>query len=250
MLHYYPTIYSISDPHPIAVCSGRSLPDGSPVPPGERTYTNSCTIKHGSFGGVGGEQYYCTGSDDFRTYLWKIPRLAALLEGRRVVGAMDWIGEKSVGTVGFTSGALQPRYVPTELSVPLCRLTGHQSIVNTALMHPHLLHVVTSGIERDILLHSPTPVSPCATGLARTPTDVRALPEGDRRSHRLVLQAMGLLHMPEPEMDDEAESIALFDEILRREGEGDVFELRHWHNDLEEGTDTDDDSVLRMDVDS
>ena len=45
MKHYLPTIYAIMDPDPLAVLSGRNLPDGALVPDGERTYTNSCTIK-------------------------------------------------------------------------------------------------------------------------------------------------------------------------------------------------------------
>jgi WD repeat-containing protein 22 len=44
-LNYLPAIYSLSDPNPIAVLSGRNLPDGSPIPPKQRTYKNSCTMK-------------------------------------------------------------------------------------------------------------------------------------------------------------------------------------------------------------
>lgn len=43
--HYYPTIYSLHDPNPVAVCSARKLPGGDPVPENDRTYSNSCTIK-------------------------------------------------------------------------------------------------------------------------------------------------------------------------------------------------------------
>lgn len=42
---FYPTLYALSDPYPIAVCKGTLLPDGSQVPEGERTYANACTIK-------------------------------------------------------------------------------------------------------------------------------------------------------------------------------------------------------------
>lgn len=42
---HLPTIFSVSDSHPIAICSGRNLPDGTNVPSGEPTYSNSCTIK-------------------------------------------------------------------------------------------------------------------------------------------------------------------------------------------------------------
>lgn len=44
-LGYGPTIYSLADPYPVAVCSGRLRPDGSPVAPNERSYSNCCTIK-------------------------------------------------------------------------------------------------------------------------------------------------------------------------------------------------------------
>jgi WD repeat-containing protein 22 len=54
-------------------------------------------------------------------------------------------------------------------------LSGHQSIVNTTLMHPHFPHIVTSGIERHILLHSPSQSSPCSQNLKLTP-EVRNLP--------------------------------------------------------------------------
>lgn len=43
--HWFPTIYAISDPHPLAVLTGKNNPDGSPVNVGERTYSNSCTMK-------------------------------------------------------------------------------------------------------------------------------------------------------------------------------------------------------------
>lgn len=44
-LGYVPTIYSLADPYPVATCSGKYQPDGTPIPDGVRTYTNNCTIK-------------------------------------------------------------------------------------------------------------------------------------------------------------------------------------------------------------
>jgi WD repeat-containing protein 22 len=38
-----------------------------------------------------------------------------------------------------------------------------------------MLHIVTAGIERNIILHSPTPSSPCTQNLARTPVETRVL---------------------------------------------------------------------------
>jgi hypothetical protein len=54
---------------------------------------------------------------------------------------------------------------------------GHRSIVNTTLIHPNLLHVISSGVENDIILHSPTMSSPCSKNLSMTETDVRRLPD-------------------------------------------------------------------------
>lgn len=53
--------------------------------------------------------------------------------------------------------------------------SGHESIVNTIAFHPHLLHVVTAGVERRVVLHSPTPSSPCTQNLSLSPTTVRQL---------------------------------------------------------------------------
>jgi len=108
-------------------------------------------------------------------------------------------------------------------------------------MHPHFPYILTSGIERDILLHSPTPNSPCATELPRTSTDVRAVPPSGPESGRLVLQAMGLLPVQDStEMEDDSGIIALFDNILRQEGHGDVFALRRWTSDDEDEGSADD----------
>ncbi|KAG8905300.1 hypothetical protein FRB99_000273 [Tulasnella sp. 403] len=87
---HYPTIYSPNDPYPLAYCTGRTLPDGSPIPSGERTYSNSATMKHGSFGG---SDYYSAGSDDFRSYIWKIPPKSYLEEHRRPMTSSDWLNQ-------------------------------------------------------------------------------------------------------------------------------------------------------------
>lgn len=46
--HYYPIIYALNDPEPLAICTGRNLPGGSPVPPEQRTYCNISTMKVGT----------------------------------------------------------------------------------------------------------------------------------------------------------------------------------------------------------
>ncbi len=104
-------------------------------------------MKHGSFGGLGSDRdmFYVEGSDDFRTYVWKVPEVSALLEGRDVVSCSEWTMNKRPGeigasqnpdeyvvervsmmdySVGYSSSLLGPRYVPVDVSVPLARLTG------------------------------------------------------------------------------------------------------------------------------
>ncbi|KAI0826856.1 WD40 repeat-like protein [Trametes gibbosa] len=236
ILHHHSTLYAIDDSYPIATFSGRHNPDGSPVLPGEPTWSNSCTMKHGSFGGFGSdrETYYAHGSDDFQTYLWNIPDDTAALRDRRVVvEADDWYAQThgSPGEVGYAQSSLSPRYIPVELSVPHARLRGHDSIVNSALIHPTRPYLLTAGIERFIRLHSP---HACAPYVTRTPPDVRAVPASDPDSRMLLLRAMGIIDDPGPghEEDeggpegDDRQTIALFDQILRAEGGRDVFALR------------------------
>src|SRR5580693_6395297 len=55
---------------------------------------------------------------------------------------------------------------------------GHLSIVNSTLIHPVLPIVATAGIERQVLLHSPTPNTPWGSNLSLTPTTTRPLPNG------------------------------------------------------------------------
>ena len=46
--HHVPTLYSLNDPYPIATFSGKHLPNGERVLPGDRTYSNCCTMKVGT----------------------------------------------------------------------------------------------------------------------------------------------------------------------------------------------------------
>ncbi|KAF7985928.1 hypothetical protein HWV62_43850 [Athelia sp. TMB] len=230
MLHFLPTIYSVSDPHPIAVCSAPlPIPSEQDFIPKERGYTNSCTMKHGSFGGPGlaVDSYYATGSDDFRAYVWKIPDPAKLLDGRQVFSADAWAAEAS-HHIGFTEGLFSPRYVPVDISQPAFRLNGHNSIVNTALIHPSFMHIVTAGVERDIFLHGPAPSSPCTSGLGKTDTNVRNILPMDPEDRERVFRALSAALGQDSDDTDELETIALFDQILRQEGDPDVFDTRHW----------------------
>ena len=85
--------------------------------------------------------------------------------------------------------------------------------MNSVLFHPSLLHIVTAGIERNVVLHSPTRSSPCAKGLALTPTTVRALPTGSPEDHGRFLRALSL-GLGTNDSGEDAETIALFDEYV------------------------------------
>ena len=83
--------------------------------------------------------------------------------------------------------------------------------MNSVLFHPSLLHIVTSGIERHVILHSPTKSSPCAQGLKLTPTTMRTLPTGSPEDHSRFLRTMSS-GLDTDDSGEEAETIALFDE--------------------------------------
>jgi WD repeat-containing protein 22 len=82
-------------------------------------------------------------------------------------------------------------------------------------MHPHFLHIVTSGIEKDILLHSPAANSPCSRDMERTSTDVRVLSDDEDDLDRSIY-FRALAGFPPPEMDNEEGSeritIQMFDQ--------------------------------------
>ncbi|KAF8798922.1 WD40 repeat-like protein [Phlegmacium glaucopus] len=254
-VHYLPTIYALSDPNPLAVLSGTKLPDGTPNPPSQRTYSNSCTMKHGSFGGPGldTDDLYAAGSDDFRGYVWKIPPISVLEEQRKVFSVNEWENHQPALTeVAFTKSDQGMKYLPREISTPLCHLPGHKTIVNTAVFHPHFLHVVTAGVEKTIHLHSPTPSSPCTQDLSLSPLDVRQLNERDNHEDRLVyLNAlMGARALDEDEDEDagERQTICFFDHVLREEGQTDVFLNRRWSY-LDSSSEEDSDSGDEKDPD-
>ncbi|GAA5881610.1 hypothetical protein JCM3774_006493 [Rhodotorula dairenensis] len=195
---HLPTLYELSEPEPLACFASPAPPPPSasllssssssstataPPPPMSfpRGYRNSTTTKHGSFGGsYGGADaaapgrglYYAAGSDDFKTYLWEVPDLERLREGRRrvrstAIGAGDRSGsgghtaaaaaaEDGVRFLDMqTKGPIAPAVFPALVSPASSILTGHRSVVNTALFHPTLPLLYTAGVEKLIVRHSP-----------------------------------------------------------------------------------------------
>ncbi|KAJ6582810.1 WD40-repeat-containing domain protein [Mycena sp. CBHHK59/15] len=219
-VHYFPTIYALMDPHPVAVCSAPNLPDGTPVPPGERTYANSCTMKHGSFGGPGldADVLYAAGSDDFRAYVWALPSPAELTAQRTVISSAEWSAGEHAGVVAPHGLAVCPRATGHAACAP----GGHQSIVNTVLVHPRMLLAVTAGVEAGVVLHGATD----------------GLLDGMRRTGGAT-RAVGGPWVPDAEdgeveggeemwVEVQRDTIRLFDHILQHEGDADVFAVRLW----------------------
>ncbi|KAJ7022762.1 WD40 repeat-like protein [Mycena alexandri] len=232
MLNYFPTIYALIDPDPVAVCSAANLPDGTPIPPGQRTYANACTMKHGSFGGPGldTDALYVAGSDDFRAYVWALPPPARLAAQRTILSHAEWEAGAHVGVVAFAESPTAPRCVPAQLHTPRARLGGHASIVNTVLVHPRMLLAATAGVEAGIVLHGA--VDSLLGGMAATSTQMRELGEewvpdlGEEGAERWV--------------DEQTETIELFDDLLQRERQADVFVLRRWRGDGDATADSSD----------
>ncbi|KAJ7069459.1 WD40 repeat-like protein [Mycena amicta] len=229
MLNYFPTIYGLRDPDPIAVCSAPNLPNGTPVPMGARTYGNCSTIKHGAFGGPSLDEdvLYIAGSDDFRAYAWSLPS-PAVLEARRTILTHDeWTADEDGGAVAFASRTSGPRCIPAQLDTPLARLGGHSSIVNTVQVHPQMLLVATAGVESRVVIHGA--VDSLLDGMTRTSPSTRELGErwewdGDREDAEWE--------------DDQRMTMNLFDTIVREETRSgrDLFDIRRWvAPDEEEG---------------
>lgn len=95
-------------------------------------------------------------------------------------------------------------------------IQGHLSIVNTTLIHPVLPLIATAGIERQVVLHSPTPNTPWASNLPLTPTTTRSLPSEelsmtDPSSLLRLLIRMNTLMEPDESLGEDARSISYFD---------------------------------------
>jgi len=74
---------------------------------------------------------------------------------------------------------------------------------------------VTAGVEKRIILHSPTPSSPCTYDLSRSPEDVRELIDAEQAVDRLafVEVVMGSFLEGETRDDrDEMRTIRSFDQ--------------------------------------
>ena len=90
--------------------------------------------------------------------------------------------------------------------------------MNTIAFHPHFLHIVTAGIEKRVVLHSPTPSSPCTQDMALSPTSVRDLTNenSEEDSFTYMVAVLGM-HNVDPENADDNEerrTLSLFDQYV------------------------------------
>lgn len=74
------------------------------------------------------------------------------------------------------------------------------------------MHIVTAGVERDIVLHGPAPSSPCTSGLGKTATNVRNILPMDPEDRERVFRALSAALGQDSDDTDELETIALFDQ--------------------------------------
>ena len=97
----------------------------------------------------------------------------------------------SVQVAYLNSTKNSTKCIPLELSRPEFHITGHASIVNTALFHPTLPLLATAGIENDILIHSPTETTPFSEQpLPLTPTEVRHLGDLSAQTRASIRRAL------------------------------------------------------------
>ncbi|TIB85311.1 WD40 repeat-like protein [Wallemia mellicola] len=240
--HSFPTIYSLNKSDPLAVLTGDYLPYGARVSPGERPYSTSCTTKHCSFEG----DYFATGSDDFRGYVWKIPPVSRLLEGRREVSNESLLEGFENGSFGqyrsvFSKSKDEDVCIPTIVNRPAFRLEGHASIVNSAMIHPTLPLVATSGVEKIIKMHTPTPFTNNLE--AKETPKSRKMGNETRSSRRDFL--MALLTSPyeneEGTVEEDPLTLNFFDSLLRRDQEVDIWNEPDSNDEEDEEVDEHDD---------
>ncbi|GAA5926628.1 WD40 repeat domain-containing protein [Sporobolomyces koalae] len=164
---HLPTLYTLSTGTPLATLSARSCSSASDaLPPNfPATYRNTCTTKHGSFGGgpdakAGQGLYFASGSDNFGVYVWEIPSRDTMQNSGRTESFEHgtWPEDETGTAYLVPSNELSPASLsfPHSIEDPSSVLRAHRSIPNTALFHPTLPYLYTCGVEKVIVRHSPS----------------------------------------------------------------------------------------------
>ncbi|KAA1113130.1 hypothetical protein PGT21_022203 [Puccinia graminis f. sp. tritici] len=223
MSKWYPTIWSLDDPHPLAVLKSEPTVHGDPQEEGG--FRDVCTIKHGAFSNHihSDSTYFAGGSDDFRCYGWKLPTISEMERERYEVGNLsDWLGGTTINTCAYGNRTIT---VPVTIPKPSLTLHGHRSIPNSLIFHPYLPLICTSGVEKIVKVHSTRQVGwyPHQTAHSRaqtTSTTVRKkMNVGDRVPLMFGSSERSRRRSNASPEDEDLETLAMFDALLEREKE-------------------------------
>ncbi|EGG01380.1 uncharacterized protein MELLADRAFT_92101 [Melampsora larici-populina 98AG31] len=225
---WYPTLYSLNDPHPITVLKSSN-------------YKDSCTIKHGSFSTSNHSKdlHFTIGSDDFKIYDWKLPSIGELKEERKLMKSYsDWSNEFPDEAIGYGKG---PVTIPKVIEEPEFILSGHQSIPNTIKFHSSLPFLLSSGIESLIKVHTPQSIKIAKLtkplNLERKSSDLNGI---DRS---VQVDDDEVSHLSEADRLIEKETLEMFDQYLLNSCDDQLvwMNIGTGHDSNESGSDDDDD---------
>ena len=189
---WLPTIYTMHDEHPLCVLDSN------------RGYKALATLKSNSFSDHFGQRHtglhFVAGSDDFTAYGWGVPSLSEMLANRSILYDSCDVSDKTV-YISSTGAFIDPMRVSQDFQLP-----GHRSIVNSALCHPTLPLIATSGVEKCIRLFSPTALDDSTPSKPVQPLE--------RRGIRPSWLASTLL---EDTVDEDPAVLAYFDYLIREQ---------------------------------
>jgi len=242
MSKWYPTIWSLDDPHPLAVLKSEPTVNGDSQ--SEGAFRDVCTIKHGGFSNHvhSDSTYFAGGSDDFRCYGWKLPSITDMENQRHEVAKLsDWLNETTLDTCAYGNKTIT---VPMTISKPSLKLHGHRSIPNSLIFHPYLPLVCTSGVEKLVKVHSARrvgwyPHQSIESRAQATSTTVRRKMSVADRIPFIFGSHRSQLHSSARPEDEDLETLAMFDALLEREKE--VGDQSLWFGLDRHHTDDDDD---------
>ncbi|KAJ3280280.1 hypothetical protein HK104_000779 [Borealophlyctis nickersoniae] len=201
---WYPTIYALDSPDPLCVLK-------TPSDYGHG-YQSVATVKTGDFGIVGTKEYFISGSDDFRAYVWEVPSEREMKNGRQVHMGMDPANRQTAYLL--PDGATMSPY---EVSDAAFTLKGHRSVVNSTLIHPHQPLIFTAGVEKVVRMFSPFPLSTddissdMSPSKPTAPTERTRLPPAARGGGDLLLFAA---QEPDDSIEEDFRTLAFFDVLL------------------------------------
>ena len=174
---------------------------------------------------IGGpdEELVIAGSDDFKAYVWTIPADLHSSEdgnaqGRRLSSraAID-VSRAIIESPSPSSPANERQGDMVAIrkeTWPVHILSGHRSIVNNAAYHSDLQLIFTSGIEKMVKIHSPSPLFDCHEG-SDSPQSQRT------RFSRLDLNALTVQALAgesadsdDGNVDEDPRTLALFDFLV------------------------------------